>query len=278
MVYRRIDPVPALRDVVESVWLQDSEAAIVPSTPTCVVPTGTVELLFHYRDPLVHVEAVGVRRMPRFYITGQRTKPVFTSATGRVGIVIVSLHPWGSEAIFPGTAELVDAYTDLREFVPASVVSVLENRLDEADHDEARVLAVLNFLLRQRASRPTDARIVAAARALATGTQPTISRLSNELRMSRRHFARTFRSTIGLRPKVFSRIMRFQQAMRLRRECGMGWADIAADCGFSDQPHLIREVREFSACSPTEMPRAGTPLDRAFNGSDASGYFDTVYL
>jgi hypothetical protein len=65
MTYQRIAPLPALTHLVESIWVQESPAATAVRAPTCVLPTGTVELLFHYGDPLVHVEAGSEWQMPR---------------------------------------------------------------------------------------------------------------------------------------------------------------------------------------------------------------------
>lgn len=277
-VYQRIPPSPALRDAVESLWVQEASAAALHGAPAWVMPTGTVELLFHYGERLVHRHGTEHVPMPRCYITGQRTRPVLPVATGRVGIVIASLHPWGAETLFPGTGAIVDGFTDLADIFPAAELCALQDRLFAAPSSADRIREVECFLLEQRAEPGTDPRVVAATRLLAAGRVPATRSVAQELGISPRHLARLFRSTVGLPPKTFSRIMRFQSVLRLRRERGWDWADIAAECGYSDQPHLIREMREFSFRTPTDLPQASGALDRAFNGQGASGYFDTVYL
>jgi len=271
-------PLPALGDVVESIWIQDSGTAVARRAPTCVLPTGTVEVLFHFGDPLVHVEDGREIPVPRFYITGQRTRPVFTRATGRTAIVIVSLLPCGSGALLPGASEIVDGYTDLAEFVPASALARLHGQLATASSDGRRLQIVQEFLIRVRWNRPGDERMVVAARQIAAGSQHCVSGLASSLGMTRRHFARSFRASLGLRPKTFARIMRFQRALGLRRSLELPWADIAVRCGYADQPHMIRDVREFSSRTPSELGLHRQAAHQVFNGAEASGYFDTVYL
>ncbi|WP_322752369.1 helix-turn-helix domain-containing protein [Frankia sp. Cas3] len=66
-----------------------------------------------------------------------------------------------------------------------------------------------------------------------------------------RRLNRRFMSRIGLAPKRFSRVRRFQ---RLLRAAGgrddPDWARLAVDCGFYDQAHLINDFRDLSGLTP----------------------------
>ena len=276
MDYRRLAPDPILRDFVEAIWVQDLPGAS-RQRPSWVLPTGTVELLFQYRDPLAHVEKDGDRSMPLSYVTGQRTRPVLPVATGDTGIVLVSLFPWTLPRLFRAPpSELVDGYTDLRLLLPRDRLDRLEESLSRAGAS-ARVelvQALLADLLRRE--RP-DARIRRATERLAKrDAPPGISGLASELGWSPRTFRRRFHDEVGIAPKTFQRIMRFQHALRLGR-AGRGWSRVAADCHYSDQAHLIREMREFSGRTPGRLPgELRRPLD-LFNGPDASRFFSTVY-
>jgi AraC-like DNA-binding protein len=56
----------------------------------------------------------------------------------------------------------------------------------------------------------------------------------------------------GVAPAMLSRLARFQRALRFRA-AGLEWAAVAADAGFADQSHLIRDFRRFAGCSPTGL-------------------------
>jgi AraC-like DNA-binding protein len=70
---------------------------------------------------------------------------------------------------------------------------------------------------------------------------------------------------VGISPKEFSRVRRFQRALGLAREQPMlRWAAIAACAGYSDQAHLGRDFRQFAGCAPTLVALASTPITAAF--------------
>ena len=58
---------------------------------------------------------------------------------------------------------------------------------------------------------------------------------------------------IGVGPKTLSRIVRFNRALGLSRQDKSDWADIAADCGYADQAHLVREFRDLGGQTPTAI-------------------------
>jgi AraC-like DNA-binding protein len=80
--------------------------------------------------------------------------------------------------------------------------------------------------------------------------------LAAHLGLSQRHFIKVFSTQVGVTPKVFGRVQRFQRAVDLKRTKSMpDWADVAAACGYFDQSHLIHDFQTFSGLSPTEFHR-----------------------
>ena len=70
------------------------------------------------------------------------------------------------------------------------------------------------------------------------------------MNLSRKHLAARFSDEVGLTPKAVARIARFNLVMRLARQ-GYRWAEIAAECGYTDQAHLVREFTEYAGETPT---------------------------
>ena len=78
--------------------------------------------------------------------------------------------------------------------------------------------------------------------------------------VSARHLIDRFTAQVGLTPKRFCRVRRFQRAIALaHRGAAEDWAAIAADCGFSDQPHLIHEFHAFAGLPPSAYLDHRTP-------------------
>jgi AraC-like DNA-binding protein len=274
VIFERLQSSPPLRDIVESIWLQEHESPEDDRIPSCVLPTGTVEILFHYGDRFSHVEPGGIEQVPRSYVTAQRTRTVFTLAPSRVGIVIVSLFPWGMSALFPECTGTTDGYVDLALLCGASRIAALEERLCAAEDAATRIGLVESFLLSWRSEGAGGPRMIAASRMAASMKSPCpVHELANRFSMSRRHFARTFRSTIGIQPKTFSRIMRFQKAMTLRRDEALSLSSIAAECWYTDQAHMSHEIKQLSGRNPGQIRLRREHADDVFNGNAGSSFF-----
>lgn len=70
---------------------------------------------------------------------------------------------------------------------------------------------------------------------------------------SNRWFVEEFRHEVGLTPKLFCRVRRFQAMLqRAVREPRPDWSKLALACGYYDQSHLIRDFKLFSGLTPTE--------------------------
>jgi AraC-like DNA-binding protein len=80
-----------------------------------------------------------------------------------------------------------------------------------------------------------------------------IGGIVDETGYSHRRFIELFRRTVGLPPRLFTRVLRFQRALKsIAGKSRVSWIDLALEAGYSDQAHFNREFREFSGVSPTE--------------------------
>jgi AraC-like DNA-binding protein len=90
--------------------------------------------------------------------------------------------------------------------------------------------------------------------------QITIGSLSADLGWSRRRFIARFKEHVGLAPKTFARVLRFQRAVEVLKASGADrMADVALDCGYYDQPHFDRDFRIFAGVTPTDLLRTLRP-------------------
>jgi AraC-like DNA-binding protein len=80
-----------------------------------------------------------------------------------------------------------------------------------------------------------------------------VSALEEETHYTARYLNKVFRQQLGLPPKVFANIIRFQTMLRkINSDHGFASADLAAEFGYFDQSHLIKEFKEFAALTPRE--------------------------
>jgi AraC-like DNA-binding protein len=78
-----------------------------------------------------------------------------------------------------------------------------------------------------------------------------VAEVQSETGLSHTRFIQLFREHVGLTPKLFCRLQRFQRVLqRIERGLPVNWADLAAECGYFDQAHLIHDFRAFSGLTP----------------------------
>jgi AraC-like DNA-binding protein len=82
-----------------------------------------------------------------------------------------------------------------------------------------------------------------------------VSRLADEFGYSSRQLQRKLNNFIGLPPRLFMRISRFEKILQTIQNSALqgnlSWSDLAFSCGYSDQAHFIRDFREFTGHTPT---------------------------
>jgi transcriptional regulator GlxA family with amidase domain len=91
-------------------------------------------------------------------------------------------------------------------------------------------------------------------RITASGGAVAVEQLAREVGWSRRHLAARFGAEVGVSPKAFARMVRFERvAGLLRAGTPGGLADAAYACGYADQAHLNRDFRAFAGTTPTDF-------------------------
>lgn len=83
------------------------------------------------------------------------------------------------------------------------------------------------------------------------GTQ-TLNQMASAACVSSRQFERQFLERIGVSPKIYQRLLRFNRVMNLRKQHpALKWVEITYRCGYFDPNHLVRDFRQFTGTTPT---------------------------
>jgi AraC-like DNA-binding protein len=176
-----------------------------------------------------------------------------TSFTGRQEGIEVNLSPLALRMLLGlPMHEIANRVVDLADLVGRDA-DLLVERLAGLPAWEAR-FALLDDVLAARlreALAPPPSIAWAWRRLRASAGALPVAALAEELGCSRRHLVAGFREEVGLPPKRVARILRFGRVLSLlERDGGGGLGDIAAACGYFDQPHLNRDFRAFAGASP----------------------------
>lgn len=192
--------------------------------------------------------------VPPSFIAGAGTASYVTRIDAAQTVLTVHFKPAGAAA-FLGAAlgELENACVGLAD-VWGPPAALLRDRLLEAASAADRVTLVESFLLSRRRlpdPRPS-AEIMMVLRAVETQPSLRISQLRAALDWSPRRLTARFRDEVGLAPKAYQRVRRLQGALRGLDHPARRGADIAAELGYFDQAHFVREFREFTGMTPTQ--------------------------
>jgi len=132
--------------------------------------------------------------------------------------------------------------------------------IELAELDEAGRIDRIEAILLQRLASPRKERTTTvnaeglAASALRRRGRITVEAMAGAGGVSRQHLTREFHDRLGITPKLYCRLARFQSGLAY---AGFGeavdWAQIAAAMGYADQSHLIAEFREFGGMTPHQL-------------------------
>jgi len=268
-MYFRRPPHPLLSRHINYYWC-------VSDTPrresVHVVPSGTLEVVFNLGGNTNRIggpsELASFTPYADAVVSGAQGRYFVIDVRAHASIVGVHFRPGGAYALLgvpPGT--LSDAHADL-DAVWGARASELLGRLRAAIDPEAR-FRILDGEFMQRLCRATMPRdeVRYALRRLA-GTNARVDSVAAEVDLSHRRFIALFAEQVGVTPKVFSRVGRFQRTWSLARNgVSRDWAELALTAGYFDQSHLIREFVSLSGLPPTEF------LQRS---ADAKGHHAAV--
>lgn len=252
VLYRDYRPGPALHPFVERLWLLEGPAEAIDAEP--IPPDGRAELIVHGGDPCLQIMPDGsARRQARVLLAGQLTRAIRIVPRGHACIAGAHFRPSGAyDLLGVPQHQFLDRVVDLRS-IDAPLARLLRARVAGA-LDGDRMIAALDCVLADRtAGRTTSsAAAEAATMALALKGLIDVAGLARATRLSARQLERQFRQRIGISPKLFLRIVRFQEVLRATRSRtpDLGWAAIAAGHGFYDQAHFIHDFKAFVGKTP----------------------------
>jgi AraC-like DNA-binding protein len=220
MSYIEILPADHLQPFIECYWMQSNNSA-----PHIVLPDGCIDTM---------------------------TTPIIVESTEDfVGVRFKS----GKASMFLDfdASELTDQKTELRNIAHRDGSVLIERLFDAQDIGERIKLlnANLSSWFKDKSNDNVDSVI---QKIMESQGNVSINSICHSLDLSRQHLARLFQEFVGIRPKQFARVIRFQALLKnVGQSPKINWADEAVMLGYYDQAHLISDFREFSGTSPEKF-------------------------
>jgi AraC-like DNA-binding protein len=257
LLYCTHRPGPPLDRFVEQLWYW--EGVPPEHARDRLMPRGMCGLMINLAEDETrlyrgHDDAV-VNRMPGAVLVGAHARYFVIDTREQRANVGVAFRPGGTWPFFdPAGDELQNQHVPLGDLW-GSAGDTLRERILAAPTPQAKLL-LLEAELLARAIRPLQRRAevdFALERLSRAPHDYSIAMLSEHVGLSARRFTRLFTLEVGLTPKLYSRVRRFQRVMRAMAGPVGDWTEVEYQCGYFDQSHLIRECRAMSGFTPTEL-------------------------
>jgi AraC-like DNA-binding protein len=276
--YSEYHPQPPLNALVECFWALESNSEGTPPTPERILPDGCVELILNFASPFVQYSGDLQKLQPRNFIVGQMTQPMLISPTGPVQLIGIRFHPGGTAPFFRiPMHELRNQVVELASFARPLEVKLKAAATEDYGEPVDKVAVLEKLLTSLLLESGSDLRLLGiAAKIVGRAGMISIDDLAYQSGLSGRQLERRFLNDIGVGPKLLSRILRFQQVFRAVEANRVSWPEVAVDCGYYDQAHLIRDFRQFAQQTPSVLFAEQTQLTESFMRKNRmSGFSNT---
>jgi AraC-like DNA-binding protein len=254
MIVATHTPRAPLNQFVELLWFH--EGVSPDHRLERVLPDGSVELIINLRDEDRHVFDRANYRSQRTYrqswLSGPHSEFIVIDTAPNASMIGAHFRPGGATAFFPlPLGELQNNVVDLEIFWKSAASSLRDRLLEASSPSEKFRILEDTLLARCRGVQSTHRAVSSALDCfMREPGNAAIRAVADRVGFSPRHFIELFSDQVGMTPKVFCRVRRFQRALGQIQRRGVKWAELAADCGFYDQAHLIRDFREFCGMTP----------------------------
>jgi AraC-like DNA-binding protein len=257
MLSFRYKPGAPLDRFVEVIWVMETPAA--PHSKERLLPDGSVELVFDLgsgRFPIFTNDTLTRRELFRdSVVCGPHSQPFGIDTSTGTSVAGVHFKPGGAHPFLKlPFGELHNQHASLDAFWGRAAATQVREQLLEAPTPRGKAQILERHLLAIAAGQPERRAAVAFALSEfhAAPEAQKISTVTDQIGISPRHFIDIFRNEVGLTPKLFCRVRRFQQVLRLISSgARIHWPNVALESGYFDQAHFIHDFRAFSGINPS---------------------------
>lgn len=245
MYYQEIPPIKALQQYVRYFWVLEDTPSFKHPLHFKILPDALPALIF--QDQPNQFFDQDDQAMPQLYIYGQFTQHSEHTVSGKFKIIGAYLEPTALKTLFHLDAfELSNQNIALEDLVSDLILEQLVNASGTAE----KITIISNFILdRINHAKHHNEKARYASSLIQNGK--TLPEVQQQMNLSERSLERLSKQYIGMSPKLYARIIRFQSSLAiLRQSPSLNLSTVAHQSSYFDQSHFIRDFKAFTGCSP----------------------------
>jgi len=255
MEFTRISPHPDLERFIECYWMMYSQDS-VPQVEK-IIPDGFTEIIFNYGDVYKSkISGDWILQSPNL-LAGQLKTFFYLQNTGRTGSIAIKLKPAALTQLFGlSMDQFLDKIADL-DSLSHPELEKLKQEIEQCvkggyNRQEQLVKKILDEyfakLIQTAPENPLEGplNLIFSSNGLVTVTE-----MASAAGIGERQLERLFKKYIGLTPKYYARIIRFNYIFQLIKSKENSWAEIVYQSGYYDQSHFIHNFKAFTGEDPS---------------------------
>jgi len=226
-------------------WFHIDQLASESDSPERIIPDCTPGLMYVRRGQIIRSDTYGRTEMCRednVYLFGQKRRAVQYHYDGATEAFGVKLMPGSLFAVFGIAAgEITDSVVDIRD-------------LGKDAEIYRQCLIDRNVMLKPSDSNTTPDTVLQCLHKIhMSNGLDSIRTIANGVGSSYKQLERLFNQHVGLSPKHYARMVRFNRSIQIGMRGISTLTDLAYQCGYADQNHFIKETKYFSGKVPGEI-------------------------
>jgi len=257
-------PIPdPLKGYVKSFWKLENNAASKQELTT--MADGSPGLIFQH--PSQGDLFQNGKKLAPLFLYGQATSYATLHSDGNFNTFGIFFDPRALKLVFGlDASELTDTCIDLSLISEAKNERLLQKLLN-AESEQETIETIASFVMGQlvkNQQKGDGSMEFALSHIISSRGTASLEELTQKLRLSERSLERKFKEQVGISPKLFSRICRFQASLRqLTEQKHDKLSDIAFENDYADQSHFIRSFKEFAGASPLQFQKQPVPFPKS---------------
>jgi len=248
-----IEPIGILKRYIKNYYLVEIDNSIDFMPRERVFPCGNVTLVFHYGSPSKFKKRNSSEYIEsNLVICGQQTSYYDLSLSGKTGMILIVFKPHGVKSFFNFPInELLNENLSLQDLTKNEAIE-LEDKLFNSKNNKQRITHLENFLTKRLILNRDFERIEHAIKIIENSNgQIKTQVLAQEVCLGIKQFERTFSKHIGINPKKFISIVRFQNVIQMKKKYNNAkMYQLAFDNGYYDQSHFINDFKNLTGLAP----------------------------
>lgn len=224
-----------------------------------LLPDGNTEMIIDLTDEPKYIydnDTLQVIQSCQYaWVSGMRTKPI-SIPSSNTKMLVVNFHKGKAFPYYPFPAhEITDYILDAELIFGKRILEFREQLL--GSNSIQKIFEQLDQFFLKLLLGNSDIGIetkcvdFAIQEILKQPDTSQLKNLSNKIGYSQKHFISLFKKQVGITPKNFQKIIRFQKAIQdIDATQELDWGTISYDCGYYDQAHFINDFKKFSGFTP----------------------------